>query len=70
MQADPFETATILREMRRRGAQYGMVTMDQHLAELVRAKRIALDTALEQAANPEDLRNLLGIKVSTDGSAR
>jgi twitching motility protein PilT len=52
------------------GAQYGMVTMDQHLAELVRVHRIALDTALERAANPDDLRNLLGIKVSTDVSAR
>ena len=52
------------------GAQYGMVTMDQHLAELVRVHRIALDTALERAANPDDLRNLLGIKVSTDASTR
>ncbi|MGD9701839.1 MAG: PilT/PilU family type 4a pilus ATPase [Acidimicrobiia bacterium] len=52
------------------GAQYGMVTMDQHLAELVRVHRIALDTALERAANPDDLRNLLGIKGPTDGSSR
>jgi twitching motility protein PilT len=44
------------------GAQHGMVTMDQSLAGLVRAKRISLDIALERAANPEDLRNLLGLR--------
>jgi len=44
------------------GAKYGMVTMDQNLAELVRAKRITLNTALERAASPEDLRSLLGIR--------
>jgi twitching motility protein PilT len=52
------------------GAQYGMVTMDQHLAELVRVKRVALNTALERAANPDDLRNLLGLKANTDGNHR
>lgn len=44
------------------GAQHGMVTMDQHLAELVRTRRISRETALERAANPDDLRDLLGIK--------
>jgi twitching motility protein PilT len=44
------------------GAQHGMVTMDQSLAGLVRAKRISLDLALERASNPEDLRNLLGLR--------
>lgn len=43
------------------GAKHGMVTMDQNLADLVRARRITLDTALERAANPDDLRNLLGL---------
>jgi len=52
------------------GAQYGMVTMDQHLAELVRTRRIALDVAVERAANPDDLRNLLGLKGPSDGSSR
>ena len=37
-----------------------MVTMDQHLAELVRSGRITLELALERAANDEDLRRLLG----------
>ena len=49
------------------GAKYGMVTMDQNLAELVRAKRITLETALERAASPDDLRSLLGIKPSVAG---
>jgi twitching motility protein PilT len=50
------------------GAKYGMVTMDQNLAELVRSKRITLDTALERAANPDDLRTLLGIKSGLPGA--
>jgi Tfp pilus assembly ATPase PilU len=44
-----------------------MVTMDQNLAELVRAKRISLNSALERAANPDDLRNLLGLKPAAVG---
>jgi twitching motility protein PilT len=43
------------------GAKYGMVTMDQNLAELVKAHRITLDAAMERAASPDDLRNLLGM---------
>jgi Tfp pilus assembly ATPase PilU len=38
-----------------------MVTMDQNLAELVRARRISMDTALEHASNSDDLRTLLGL---------
>ena len=44
------------------GSKYGMVTMDQHLADLVRSRRITQDMAIERAANAEDLRALLGIK--------
>ncbi len=43
------------------GARLGMVTMDQNLAELVRARRISLHTAIEHASNPDDLRSLLGL---------
>jgi twitching motility protein PilT len=43
------------------GARFGMVTMDQSLAELVRSRRVSLDTALEHAANPDDLRTVLGM---------
>ena len=49
------------------GAKYGMVTMDQNLAELVKSHRITLDAALERAANPDDLRSLLGMKTSEAG---
>ena len=34
------------------GAQYGMVTMDQRLAELVRARRITLDMAARTGGEP------------------
>jgi twitching motility protein PilT len=44
------------------GSQYGMVTMDQSLATLVQQRRIKLDTALERANNPEDLRDQLGLR--------
>jgi twitching motility protein PilT len=43
------------------GARFGMVTMDQNLAHLVRVNRISLDTAIEHATNPDDLRSLLGM---------
>jgi twitching motility protein PilT len=43
------------------GARFGMVTMDQNLAELVRSRRVSLETALEHATNPDDLRTVLGI---------
>jgi twitching motility protein PilT len=42
------------------GARFGMRSMDQSLAELVRSGRITFDVALERAANPDDLRRLLG----------
>jgi Tfp pilus assembly ATPase PilU len=41
-----------------------MVTMDQNLAHLVRANRISLETAVEHATNPDDLRSLLGMAPS------
>jgi twitching motility protein PilT len=41
------------------GGKYGMVTMDMSLAQLVRARRISLDTAVERCANEDDLRRLL-----------
>ncbi|MEY2503614.1 MAG: twitching motility protein PilT, partial [Verrucomicrobiota bacterium] len=42
------------------GARFGMRSMDQSLAELVRTGRITFDVAVERAANPDDLRRLLG----------
>ncbi|HVW32600.1 MAG TPA: type IV pilus twitching motility protein PilT [Acidimicrobiia bacterium] len=42
------------------GARFGMRSMDQSLTELVRAGKVAYDVAVERAANPDDLRRLLG----------
>ncbi|MDQ1393372.1 MAG: twitching motility protein PilT [Acidimicrobiaceae bacterium] len=41
------------------GAQHGMQTMDQSLAGLVRAGKVAMGTALERSANEDDLRRLV-----------
>jgi twitching motility protein PilT len=41
------------------GGRYGMVTMDQSLAALVRANQISLDSALERCASEADLRRLI-----------
>jgi twitching motility protein PilT len=42
------------------GGKYGMVTMDQSLATLVKTGHITFDTALERCSNVEDLRRLSG----------
>jgi twitching motility protein PilT len=46
--------------MMQAGGKYGMQTMDQSLAQLVRTGKISLETATEKCANEEDLRRLLG----------
>jgi twitching motility protein PilT len=48
------------------GARFGMMTMDQNLAELVRLHRITLETGIAYASNPDDLRSLLGVRTSMD----
>jgi twitching motility protein PilT len=53
-----YQVATLMQA----GAEYGMVTMDQALASLVTARKITLETAVEHAANVEDLRDLLGLR--------
>jgi twitching motility protein PilT len=42
------------------GAKHGMHTLDQHLAELVRAGRITYETALEKCHHVEDFNRLTG----------
>jgi twitching motility protein PilT len=42
------------------GGKYGMRTMDQSLAELVKTGVIELEVALERCANEEDIRRLIG----------
>jgi len=46
--------------MMQAGGKYGMQTMDQSLAHLVRSGRISMETASERCVNEEDLRRLLG----------
>ncbi|HET9060050.1 MAG TPA: PilT/PilU family type 4a pilus ATPase [Acidimicrobiales bacterium] len=41
------------------GAKYGMHSMDQMLAELVKRGLVDINVAIERCANPEDLRRLL-----------
>jgi twitching motility protein PilT len=40
------------------GAKFGMITMDQHLAQLVNSGKVTLEAALERCSNDEDLRRL------------
>jgi twitching motility protein PilT len=42
------------------GAKYGMHTMDQHLAEMVRGSRITYETAAERCHAVEELNRMLG----------
>jgi twitching motility protein PilT len=42
------------------GAKFGMATMDQHLAELVRKGKVTYDTALEKCHHVEDFQRLCG----------
>ncbi len=42
------------------GAQFGMHTLDQHLAELVRARRITFEHGLEKCHSTEEFRRLTG----------
>ncbi|MCU4184833.1 PilT/PilU family type 4a pilus ATPase [Acidiferrimicrobium sp. IK] len=42
------------------GGQYGMQTMDQSLAQLVRDGVVSLSAALERCANPADIHRLVG----------
>jgi twitching motility protein PilT len=41
------------------GAKFGMLTMDQHLAQLVRSQKVTLEAAAERCSNEEDLRRLV-----------
>jgi twitching motility protein PilT len=42
------------------GAQHGMHTLDQHLAELVRTRRITYETGVEKCHHIEDFNRLVG----------
>ena len=59
-----FSWGTPTREMvsaiRAAGAKFGMSTMDQHLAELVKKGQITYDAALEKCHHVEDFERLCG----------
>jgi len=42
------------------GAKFGMHTLDQHIAELVRSGRVTYETGLEKCHNVEDFQRLTG----------
>jgi twitching motility protein PilT len=42
------------------GGKYGMQTMDQSLAAMVKKNVITMETAIERCANEEDLRRQVG----------
>ena len=42
------------------GAKYGMETLDQSLATLVKQRKISLEAALDRAQDPDELRNMAG----------
>ena len=42
------------------GGKFGMQTMDQSLADLVKAGKVSMETAIERCSNVEDLRRLSG----------
>ncbi len=42
------------------GGKYGMQTMDQALAELVRRGKISFDVALQRCVDPQDFKQILG----------
>jgi twitching motility protein PilT len=42
------------------GAKFGMHTLDQHLAELVKQNRITYETGLEKSHHVEDFQRLCG----------
>jgi twitching motility protein PilT len=49
------------------GAKFGMITMDQHLAQLVNSGKVTLEAALERCSNDEDLRRLARPGAATQG---
>lgn len=51
------------------GAQQGMHTMDQHLADLVRAHKITYEVGLEKCHNSEDFNRLTGRSTSINQGA-
>jgi twitching motility protein PilT len=58
---DPAKTSEI-NEYIGRGRSDGNQTFDQHLLDLIRASKVAVDTALAAATNPMDLKTKLSLE--------
>ena len=51
------------------GSQYGMQTFDQSLFQLLKNGLISMETALENASNPDDFKlRVAGISSTTDST--
>jgi twitching motility protein PilT len=49
--------------------KFGMVTLSQSLLDLVSRRLISQDAALEAATEPEELKQMLGLKVTANSPA-
>ncbi|AEB12836.1 type IV pilus twitching motility protein PilT [Marinithermus hydrothermalis] len=52
------------------GGQYGMITMDAHLADLYRRKLITYEVGLARAVDPKEFSRLAGMQEPSPSSAR
>jgi twitching motility protein PilT len=59
---DPQRTGALKDIIENGRTQYDMQSFDQHLADLCRAERITLDTAVHYASNPADLQRALSFE--------
>jgi twitching motility protein PilT len=64
------KTAQIRELIAQGGSQYGMQTFDQSLFQLLKGGLISIETALENASNPDDFKLKVSGISSTSESAR
>ena len=65
----PEKTAQVRDLIAQGGSQYGMQTFDQSLFQLLKTGLISLETALENASNPDDFKlKVSGISSTTDSA--
>jgi len=62
---DPARTGELV-DFMGRGRSERMQTFDQHLFDLVRANKIAVETALAAASNPTDFQTRLSLEGAVD----
>jgi twitching motility protein PilT len=59
---DPSRTGALKDIIENGRTQYNMQSFDQHLADLCRAQKITLDTAVHYASNPSDLQRAMSFE--------